>query len=111
MVLQQISQEKKITDYGNRPDGSKKETGFLGELKLPSGDIATEYSVQSDAVKVKGKRVDFPTLVPTLTREEVALMVNDIIPNDKEPPEPIMQKAIKHANDRIKAGKSVFAAP
>ena len=101
----------KQTDYGNRPDGSKKGTGFLGELKLPSGDIATEYSVQSDAVKVKGKRVDFPTLVPTLTKEEVALMVNDIIPNDKEPPESIMQKAIKHANDRIKAGKSVFAAP
>ena len=105
------SEKKKITDYGNRPDGSKKGTGFLGELKLPSGDIATEYSVQSDAVKVKGKRVDFPTLVPTLTKEEVALMVNDIIPNDKEPPESIMQKAIKHANDRIKAGKSVFAAP
>lgn len=98
-------------DYGNRQDGSKKGTGFLGELKLPSGDVATEYSVQSNAVKVNGKRIDFPTLVPTLTKEEVALMVNDIIPNDKEPPEAIMQKAIKHANERLKAGKNVFAGP
>lgn len=62
-------------------------------------------------MKVNGKRIDFPTLVPTLTKEEVALMVNDIIPNDKEPPEAIMQKAIKHANERLKAGKNVFATP
>jgi len=96
-------------DYGARPDGSKKEAGFLGELKLPNGDVATEYSVQSDAVKVNGQRVDFPTLVPTLSKEEIDLMVREVIPNGLEPPESVMRKAIDHAKQRIAAGKPVFA--
>ena len=95
-------------DYGNRPDGTIKDVGFLGELKLPNGGVATEYSVQSDAVKQGGKRIDFPTLVPTLTKEEVHLMTNDIIPNNKPIPESIMQKAIAHAKKRISEDKPVF---
>ncbi len=96
-------------DFGNRPDGTPKGTGFLGVLPIKNGGVTTEFSTQSNAVKVNGKRIDFPTLVPTLTQKEVDLMTEDIIPNNKPIPEPIMQKAIAHAKQRIKQGKSVFA--
>jgi len=32
----------------------------------------------------------------------------DLIPNEKEIPEPIMRKAIDHANMRLQKGLSVF---
>lgn len=95
-------------NYGKRPDGTDKGPGYLGALKLPDGNVATEYTTQSDAVKVKGKRIDFPTLVPTLSKEEVSALQNDIIPNKKDIPEPIMRKAIDHANARLQKGLSVF---
>jgi hypothetical protein len=94
--------------YGNRPDGTAKGRGWLGEIRLPDGGVATEYTMQSDAVKQGGKRIDFPTLVPSLSPEEVKLMRDDIIPNKKEIPEGIIQKAIDHAKSRLGQGRSVF---
>jgi hypothetical protein len=108
------------SNYGKRPDGTEKGSGWLGEIKLPDGSVATEYTTQSKSVKTKnkvfgprneirfGKQIDFPTLVPTLSKEEIELMRTDIIPNKKEIPETIMQKAIKHARNRLAEGKSVF---
>ena len=96
-------------DFGLRPDGTPKGTGWLGVLPVAGGGVATEYSMQSDAVKVNGQRVDFPTLVPGLTKAEVDQMVNDIIPNNKDVPEPIVQKAIAHAKTRLSQGQSPFA--
>ena len=95
-------------NYGSRPDGSAKSKGFLGELKLPDGNVATEYSTQSGAIKVDGKQIDFPTLVPSLSKDEVALMQNEIIPNKKPIPEGIMQKAIEHAKMRLSKNLSPF---
>ncbi len=97
--------------FGQRPDGTSKGLGFLGGRSLPDGGIATEYTTQSDDVQVNGQRIDFPTLVPTLTDEEVKTMTQDIIPNNKKIPEPIMRKAIDHAKKRIAEGKSVFYDP
>ena len=95
--------------YGKRPDGSDKGKGYLGELKLPNGGVATEFSTQSDAVKdANGERIDFPSIVPTLTAEETKLMTDEIIPNNKAIPEPIMQKAINHANMMLEKGEGVF---
>jgi hypothetical protein len=96
-------------NYGNRSDGTPKGKGWLGELKLPDGSVATEYTAQSQSVKVNGKQIDFPTLVPSLTKDEIQLMVNDIIPSKKPIPDSIMQKAVDHARTRLEAGKSVFA--
>jgi hypothetical protein len=96
------------SDYGYRPDGSKKGTGWLGEIDLEDGSVATEYSTQSDAVTVDGKRIDFPTLVPTLTPEEVEVL-KKAIPSKGAIPESIMQKAIQHAKKRISENKPVFA--
>jgi hypothetical protein len=102
-----------MQDKSLRPDGAKKGKGWLGEqpLKMPDGStgVATEYSVQSGAVKVDGKQIDFPSLVPTLTAEERKMMLEDVIPNNKPPPESVMQKAIEHAKKRLAAGQSPFA--
>ena len=64
-----------------------------------------------DDVQIDGKPVDFPTLVPTLTKEEVDLMINEVIPNNGEVPESVMRKAIDFAQSRIKNGLSPFASP
>ena len=93
-------------DYGKRSDGMAKGRGFLGELKLPDGRIATEYSI---GVEIDGKETEIPTLVPTLTEAERKKMVEDIIPNGKKVPKAIEEKAVKHAKERMKAGRSPFA--
>lgn len=105
----QAAIEKRLSppDYGSRPDGTKKGKGWLGEIDLGNGSVATEYTTQSDAVKVNGKRVDFPTLTPNLTPDEVEAM-KKVIATGGEIPEPIMQKAIQHAKKQIAEGKSVF---
>jgi len=95
-------------DWGMRPDGTQKGDGFLGPLQLPGGGVATEYSI---GVGFDGKEMDIPTLVPTLTDKELEAMVNDIIPNQKMPPEAIIRKAVEHARDRMAQGLPVFAGP
>ena len=55
-----------------------------------------------------GRETDLPSLVPTLTKAEINLMVNDIIPNKKSVPKEILQKAVDHANKRVRAGESPF---
>ena len=99
-----------VRDFGKRNDGTLKGNGWLGVIDLGGGNVATEYTMQSNKVRVGGQQIDFPTLVPTLTPDEVNIM-KDVILNKKDIPEPIIQKAIKHANEQIKAGKSVFMQP
>jgi len=98
-----------LKNYGSRPDKTKKGSGYWGELKLPQGGVATEYSVSvGDFVDKNGKPIEFPTLVPTLTQEELDLMVNKIIPNNEKVPKPILQKALAFARQRVADGKSPF---
>lgn len=89
--------------YGNRADGTPKGRGFLGELKRPDGNVSTEISV---GVQINGKETDIPTLVPTLTKDEIQSLLNGDKPSDA-----IVQKAVDHAKMRISQGKSVFADP
>jgi hypothetical protein len=98
-------------NFGLRPDGSPKGDGFLGVLNRPDGTgVMTEFSVSSsDLVDTDGKEIDFPTLVPTLTPEEVQAILT--LPEDGELPEPIFLKALAHARERLQAGKSPFAEP
>ena len=96
-----------------RPDGTRKDVGFLGVLQLRGGGVATEYSVPLFERGKPGERgyergPDIPTLVPTLTREEIDMMANDIIPNRKRIPRSIIQKAIRHAEERMGQGLSPF---
>ena len=92
-----------------RRDGTKKGNGWLGVLPITDSagrtGSATEYSV---GISIDGKEVDIPSLVPTLSEEEIKLMVEDIIPGHKKVPKTIMKKAIDHAKDLIGKGKSPF---
>ena len=93
--------------YGLRNDGKTyKGTGWLGELKLPNGGVASEYTI---GVNFDGKEIDIPTLVPTLTKAQQDLMVNDIIPNNKPVPDDIVKAAVDFAKMRLANGQSVFA--
>jgi len=103
-----------------RPDGSKKSNrGYLGQIKRDDGGVMTEYSTNVDDLnKAFGnskfaytdkrgvKVVDFPTLVPTLTKQEVEIMRT--LPEGEPIPRTILFKAADHAAMRIQQGKSPF---
>ena len=89
-----------------RADDTRKGLGYFGILNIPGGKIATEYSV---GIELDGKAVEIPTLVPTLSSDELFLMINDIIPNNKDIPKDIFRKAVDHARERISKGMSPFA--
>jgi hypothetical protein len=86
-----------------REDGTQKGKGFLGELATPSGKKATEISI---GVRIDGKETLIPTLVPTLTQEEI-----DYLVQGGKVTKPIVQKAVAHARQRMAEGKSPFAGP
>jgi len=98
-----------MPDYGLRKDGTKKDIGYFGELKRPDGRISTELSM---GVNFDGKETEIPTLVPTLTEEEKNYLLS--VPEDKiftaNPSvfKVINQKAVEHARQRYKEGKSPF---
>lgn len=96
--------------YGKRPDGTEKGDGWLGPIRFTKPDgstgVMTEYSVGTN---IDGKEMDIPTLVPTLSPEEIELMKTDIVPNGKKVPDAIFRKALDHAMKQLNAGKSVWA--
>lgn len=89
--------------FGLRQDGTPKGTGFLGILKRPDGNISTEISI---GVNFDGKETEIPTLVPTLTQQEIDYLLSGARPTDI-----IIRKAIDHARQRMGQGLSPFAAP
>lgn len=93
-----------VSRYGNRPDGSAKGLGFFGELRRPDGNVSTELSVEYDDV-IGGK--PFPLIVPTLTKKEVDTLL--ALPENAPTPRAIADKAIAHAEKRVREGKSPFA--
>ena len=104
--------EKKLDPSSpTRSDGSKKsKEGFLGPItNYISGGTMTEFST---SIEVNGKEIEIPTMVPTLTYEEIAYL-RTLIPGEgfnlKNPIEArIINKAKNHALKRLKEGKSPF---
>jgi hypothetical protein len=96
--------QKERQDFGRRPDGSPKGAGFLGVLKRPDGGVMTEYSV---GVEINGKEMDIPTLVPTLSNDEVQQILR--MKETDRIPDSIVEKARAHAEKRLSEGKPVFA--
>ena len=88
-------------DYGKRVDGTQKGGGYFGEVKTPDGKVATELSI---GVKIDGKETEIPSLVPSLTDAEVQHLVSG-----KKPTKAIVEKARKHAEERMANGQSIFA--
>lgn len=90
-----------------RNDGSLKGKGFLGALKGIDGKDVTEYSI---GVELNGKEIDIPTVIPTLTQEELDYVLNQ---GDMAIGIPIADKiaikAEKYAKERLAKGLPVFA--
>ena len=87
-----------------RNDGTEKGNGYFGVLPMRDGSqkVATEIAI---GVNLGGKEVEIPTLVPTLTPQEI-----DHLLRGKKPTPTIVKKAIIHAKQRIKQGLSPFAS-
>lgn len=49
-----------------------------------------------------------PTLVPTLTKKEIKTLLSLEDGSVDDIPEDIIEKAVQHASDRIRQGKSPF---
>ncbi len=97
---------------GMREDGTAKGQGFLGDLVRPDGTgYMSEYSVadSEDLKNPDGSYMDYPSMVPTLTAEEI----DQILGNKEGAPlsDSIIDKATAHAKQRLAAGRPVFADP
>jgi hypothetical protein len=88
-------------NWGTREDGTQKGNGWLGPIPRKDGTVMTEVSEESDGIL-------YPLLVPTLTQKEIDILKNLDLKKDKIP-DSIREKAIKHAHERMKQGKSPFA--
>lgn len=82
-------------------DGSMKATGLLGPQTNAQGQGMSEYSI---GVPINGQQTEIPSMVPTLTPEEL----NGILTTGAITPE-IHRKAIAHALARDSRGLPPFA--
>lgn len=90
--------------WGYRNNGEPKGRGFLGVLNRPDGGVSTELSM-SDTIN--GRNVDYPALVPTLSKNEIDWLLTHEA--NAKMPVGIADKAYNHAMDRINQGSSPFA--
>jgi hypothetical protein len=91
-----------------RADGSVKSArGYLGPVEnTVQGGTMTEVSIGTE---INGKKMEIPTMVPTLTEAEVkALSSMKLEGNAKNIPESILIKAKEHARMRLDQGKNPF---
>ncbi len=95
-----------------RPDGTLTGPGFLGEIPDGHGMVNTEVSIGVRLEANGGKETDIPTLVPTLTEEELDYFrtnrEEDLPTKDPDLWRGIVQKAVDHANKRVREGESPF---
>lgn len=88
--------------YGNRANGTKKGTGYFGEIPMADGKhIMTEMGANAT---IDGEDVHYPLIHPNMTREEI-----DHLAAGKKPTSEMHDKAIEHAMQRKAAGKNPFA--
>lgn len=94
----------RVSSYGNRQDGTPKGAGYFGEIPNPGkpGSYSTELSI---GVNLGGKEHEIPLLVPTLTPNEVQKALAG------QQTDAMVDKAVAHAKQRMKSGKSPFAQP
>ena len=112
--------DQSIDQGMTRPDGTtKSEEGYLGPVIRDDGLTMTENSTNVDDLndafgdskfaytdKRGVKVVDFPTLVPTLTKAEVETLRT--LPEGQSIPKAILIKAADHARLLLQQGKSPF---
>ena len=107
-IKQRMAEGGTIPKDMYRQDGSMKSAqGFLGPVKnLETGKTMTELSID---LEMGGKNVQIPTMVPTLTAEEIkTLQSQDWEGKAKDLPRSIVRKAVDHARKRMDAGLNPF---
>ena len=82
----------------------KKGQGYFGPLKRPDKSISTELSFTFHRPEFNQAEIEAPLLVPSLTPEEVKLLLSG-----KNPTDSIYNKAEEHAMMRISFGLNPFA--
>ena len=88
-----------------RGDGSVKGSGWQGVFTNAKGQNVTEYTV---GVEIDGKEYDIPSIVPSLSTEEIASVLK--ASEDGSPvSEQVMEKAVGWAKSMLKIGHSFFA--
>jgi hypothetical protein len=92
-----------MADFGKRNDGTNKGNGYFGVVKRPDGAVSTELSI---GVDMGNGEEEIPTMVPMLNKKEL-----DHLINGGEPTKEIVDKAVKFAIYRKRAGLPVFATP
>jgi hypothetical protein len=103
--LQSIESDEGLAPYGFRHAERAgdpievKGKGYFGMLPHKGGGSSTEISSDNG-------KMDYPLLVPTLTKEERQHLLDG-----KDPTDAIYEKAEAHANRRLKEGKSPYAKP
>ena len=99
---------KEVRADMRRSDGSVKSAqGFLGPVEnRVQGGTMTEVSIGTE---INGKEMEIPTMVPTLTKDEVKTLSSmKLEGNARSIPESIIMKAKEHARMRLEQGKSPF---
>ena len=89
-----------LPDYMKRPDGTLKGPGFFGTLKRPDRKVSTELSI---GVNIDGRETLIPSLVPSLTQEELDYLLRGGKMTDE-----IARKATEYARKRMSQGLSPF---
>ena len=91
--------------YGMREDGTPKGLGFFGKIQNTANPdkVSTELSFDFD---VDGQNILAPLMVPGLTKKEL-----DWLLSGKQPTAEIYNKAQEFALQRLREGKSQWAAP
>jgi hypothetical protein len=86
--------------YGKRIDGTDKDVGYLGEIRMPDGrDVMTEMSVG-----MPGTRETFrPAVTPGMHPADINYMRET-----GEVPEDVIATSKRHAKKRKAEGKSPF---
>jgi hypothetical protein len=84
-------------DYGDRETGEAKDTGALGEIRMPNGrDVMTEYSINVDGREM-------PSIVEGMHPADVNyIRETGIVPEDA------VATAVRSANKREASGQSPF---
>ena len=84
-------------DYGNRETGDAKDTGALGEIRMPNGrDVMTEYSINVDGREM-------PSIVEGMHPADV-----NYIRETGSVPQDAVATAVRSANKREASGQSPF---
>ena len=90
---------RKGLEYGRRPDGSLKQSGWRGEIKLGDGRVMTELT---ESATVDGREVSYPLIYEGITDDDLKSITEGKITDD------IRRRAQDVALGRIRKGNDPF---